>query len=201
MYLQVPYFHVHDSFLTKAHPFHGITDICLIIGGGLTNMLPLYSNLRYRILQVKKLKILFFRYITLMVSLPDLGLFFHADKTPEIVQDLFTVLSDNQLTHNPVIAHVFSNGGSMVYSHFTAALHDESYPKPHGLQLRLKGVVFDSTPSKFSICVTVKAMMETVRSSALFRYALGLSIFTFLIIFQPLSKVTDGGVDDVDMIL
>ena len=125
-----------------------------------------------------------------MVSLPGQDLFYHADKVPEIVQELFTILSDNRLTNNPVIAHVFSNGGSMIYSRFTAALRDASLPEPRGLQLRVIGVVFDSTPSKWSICMAVKAMMATVRSGLVTRYTLGLGIFISLTVFQLLPKVT-----------
>ena len=130
---------------------------------------------------------LFFRYITLLVTLPGRGLFYSADKVPEIIQELITVLSENNITDNPVIAHVFSNGGSMIYSRFTEALHNPSIPSG---RLRLKGVVFDSAPSKWSVRMTVKAMMDTVFDSVLLRYVLGMLILFLTSLLQLLPKVS-----------
>ena len=63
-------------------------------------------------------------YITLVVALPGQALPFHSYKVPEMIQQLLAILAQNGITHNPVIAHVFSNAGCLMYSRFSAALHD-----------------------------------------------------------------------------
>ena len=136
------------------------------------------------------------RYVTLLVCFPGRALFFHMYKVPEIIQELLAILSRNGITDNPVIAHVFSNGGSLIYSRFSAALHDPSDPKPRDLHLRLKGVVFDSAPSKWSLRMAVHSAMNTVYDSLLLRYGLGLGVLVSLLFLPIVPEVTDSDVDD-----
>ena len=158
-------------------------------------------------------------YITLVVALPGQALPFHSYKVPEMIQQLLAILAQNGITHNPVIAHVFSNAGCLMYSRFSAALHDSRRGRlgrgppaalhdsrrgrpgrgPHGqgLRLRLQGVVLDSGPSRWSVRMGVQSAMIIAYGSPLLQRALGLMMPLALNLLSLLPKVTDGD-DDVD---
>ena len=142
--------------------------------------------------------------ITLVVALPCQALLYQSFKVPEVIQQLLAILAQNGITHNPVIAHVFSNAGCLMYSRFSAALHDSRRGRPghgphgQGLRLCLKGVVLDSGPSRWSVRMGVQSAMIVANGSPLLQRALGLMMPLALNLLSLLPKVTGDDGDDGD---
>jgi hypothetical protein len=76
------------------------------------------------------------RYIT-----PVKALFVQTQKLPVLAERLVRLLKDLQLDSHPIFFHVFSNGGSFMYSYILREL------KFKNIQLDLRGSIFDSCPA------------------------------------------------------
>ncbi|XP_076441455.1 LOW QUALITY PROTEIN: transmembrane protein 53-like [Babylonia areolata] len=129
-------------------------------------------------------------YITLTLIVPAKTLFFHAYKITDVAHGLLNILAENSLSNNPIIFHVFSNGGSMVYSQLAALINSSNSEKQH--RLSVAGVIFDSTPGKRRILNAVKAFMSTLQFGEVFRYLLGFCLLMYLVFNHCLRLLLPG---------
>ncbi|KAL8622436.1 hypothetical protein ACOMHN_034101 [Nucella lapillus] len=129
-------------------------------------------------------------YITMTVMVPAKTLFFHAYKLTEVAKGVLDVLAENNLSNNPVIFHLFSNGGCMVYSQLITLLNAPD--SEHHQQLSVRGVIFDSSPGKRRILNAVKAFMSTMPFREVFRYLLGLCLLMYLVFTRCLRMLLPG---------
>ena len=105
------------------------------------------------------------RYITVRLIVPAQTLFFQAYKVNQVAQRLLDILVQHNILHNPIIFHVFSNGGCMVYTRLTALLNSPDCEH----QVSVRGVIFDSSPGKRRILNAVKETIVRERGRRNFR--------------------------------
>lgn len=55
-------------------------------------------------------------------------LFWRRDKMPYIGRRLLKVITDKQLDEHPIIFHIFSNGGAILYQHVSLAMQQANTP-------------------------------------------------------------------------
>ena len=99
------------------------------------------------------------------------------------------------LESQPVIFHVFSNGGGMVYRHISEILHGIGPDSTQAQQdmecfrdIVVIGTIFDSCPGQRNIFVAVKAFMLSMpESNAFVRYTAGARLFLFIIFKSMIS--------------
>lgn len=127
------------------------------------------------------------RFITVRVIVPAQTLFFQAYKVSQVAQGLLDVLAQHNILHNPIIFHVFSNGGCMVYTQLTALLNSPDCEYHDKVSVR--GVIFDSSPGKRRILNAVKAFMSTLQLSLALRYLLGFCLLMYLIFTRILLRL------------
>ncbi|NXD14191.1 TM53B protein, partial [Nothocercus nigrocapillus] len=102
---------------------------------------------------------------------------------------LLELLFDYSMENRPVLFHVFSNGGVMLYRYILEAVHTEQPFK----SLRVVGTIFDSAPGRRNLRGALRAL-ETVLVSAnvLLKYFLLFSFATtavvMRIILYPLTR-------------
>uniref|UniRef100_A0A803W7X6 Transmembrane protein 53 n=3 Tax=Ficedula albicollis TaxID=59894 RepID=A0A803W7X6_FICAL len=86
---------------------------------------------------------------------------------------LLELLFDYSIEDRPVLFHVFSNGGAMLYRYILEALHTHKSFK----NLRVAGTIFDSAPGRRNLQGGLRALATVLVSmNALLRYFL---LFTF----------------------
>ncbi|XP_053549923.1 transmembrane protein 53-A [Bombina bombina] len=104
---------------------------------------------------------------------------------------LLELLFDYEIEKSPVIFHVFSNGGFMLYRYIVELLHTHS----RLCKLHVVGAVFDSAPGNRNICGSLRALDVILKSSinSVLRY-LALAAFAILVVIlrillYPLTKL------------
>lgn len=90
------------------------------------------------------------------------------------------VIINNNIADNPIIFHIFSNGGSMVYTSLSALLN--SPESPYQGRLCIRGIIVDSAPGKSRVFNAVRAFMSTLSSNFILRYILGLCLLIYLLL-------------------
>nr|KAG5714105.1 hypothetical protein BaRGS_020433 [Batillaria attramentaria] len=131
-------------------------------------------------------------FITLQVMVPAKTLFFQAHKVVDVARGLMGVLSKQGVADNPIILHIFSNGGTMVYSHLSTLLNSPDSGFYQALSVR--GVIFDSAPGKSRVLNAVKAFMGTIQTNWILRYILGFCLLVYMFITRFLLTLLPCGV-------
>ncbi|NXC39619.1 TM53B protein, partial [Penelope pileata] len=86
---------------------------------------------------------------------------------------LLELLFDYSVENRPVLFHIFSNGGVMLYRYILEALHTQQPFK----NVRVVGTVFDSAPGRRNLRGSLRALATVLASTnVLLRYFL---VFTF----------------------
>ncbi|XP_043941276.1 transmembrane protein 53 isoform X2 [Protopterus annectens] len=108
-----------------------------------------------------------------------------------VAQKLLNLLFDYEIQKNPVMFHIFSNGGSMVYRYITELHQSHSQFS----SLNIIGTVFDSGPGGKNVVGAAKALNVVLKSTSnvVVRY-ITLSFYVFLIVIlrvflYPLTKL------------
>ncbi|KAM9325304.1 transmembrane protein 53 [Gastrophryne carolinensis] len=93
-------------------------------------------------------------------------------------QKLLGLLFDYEIETSPILFHVFSNGGVMLYRYMVELLH--SHPDMRNLQV--VGTIFDSAPGHRNIPGSVRALNSVLRANTnwLLRY-LALAVFAVMV--------------------
>ena len=120
------------------------------------------------------------RYITVKVLVQQHLLYFRPNKVGEVAKELIVILTNNNISSNPMIFHVFSNGGCMVYAHLTTLI--SSAKSEYYQKLSVRGIIFDSTPGKRRILQAVRAFMNMLPYSVIIRYLLGMCLLVYLVV-------------------
>lgn len=94
--------------------------------------------------------------ITLRYTAPVECLFWRRDKMPYIGRRLLKVITDKQLDEHPIIFHIFSNGGAILYQHVSLAMQQANTP------LKVRGVIFDSAPGERRLTALFKAISAII---------------------------------------
>ncbi|KAM8805490.1 transmembrane protein 53 [Eudromia elegans] len=94
---------------------------------------------------------------------------------------LLELLFDHSMENRPVLFHVFSNGGVMLYRYILEALHTQQPFK----SLRVVGTIFDSAPGKRNLRGGLRAL-ETVlvSTNVLLKYFLLFSFATTAVVMR-----------------
>ncbi|XP_014665224.1 PREDICTED: transmembrane protein 53-like [Priapulus caudatus] len=92
------------------------------------------------------------RCITIRYTLSMELLMFTPHKVRTLAERVIELVADLALDDNPIILHLFSNGGGAVYREIAAILHETSPPR-----LRVVGCVLDSSPGDSTSAFGVRA--------------------------------------------
>lgn len=96
---------------------------------------------------------------------------------------LLELLFDYSIENRPVLFHVFSNGGVMLYRYIIEALHTQQPFK----NLRVAGTVFDSAPGRRNLRGALRALATVLASTnVLLRYLLMLTFATTVVLLRIL---------------
>ncbi|NWQ65461.1 TM53B protein, partial [Neopipo cinnamomea] len=96
---------------------------------------------------------------------------------------LLELLFDYRVEDRPVLFHVFSNGGVMLYRYIVEALHTH---KPFQT-LRVAGTIFDSTPGRRNLIGALRALaIVLVSVNVLLKYVLLLTFATSAVVLRML---------------
>ncbi len=89
---------------------------------------------------------------------------------------ILELITDLSLEENPIVFHVFSNGGCMLYRNIIDVLHSE----PRFCDLLVIGTIFDSAPAPNDWATGVRAFMASLNVNRFIRYALGFLLVLYL---------------------
>ncbi|CAN2391495.1 Eukaryotic protein of unknown function (DUF829) [Pristimantis euphronides] len=103
-----------------------------------------------------------------------LGLSSLRDQAKKLLELLF----DYEIDKNPIVFHVFSNGGFMVYRYMVELLHSHRQLS----KLHVVGTIFDSAPGNRNVLGSVRALNTVLatRTNFLLRY-LALLLFAIMV--------------------
>lgn len=96
--------------------------------------------------------------ITIRCSISMEQILFKTNGARKVAEKLLELLSDLSLDLNPVMIHLFSNGGGGVYRQISQLVHQSNPPL-----LDIRGCVLDSAPSKVSIFTAVRASFRAIQ--------------------------------------
>lgn len=103
---------------------------------------------------------------------------------------LLEILFDYEVENSPILFHVFSNGGFMLYRYIVELLHrDKQFSS-----LRVIGAMVDSAPGSGNVCGALRALTATLGTniSPVLRYVLlalfAVTVFLLRIVLYPLTK-------------
>uniref|UniRef100_T1J1M2 Transmembrane protein 53 n=1 Tax=Strigamia maritima TaxID=126957 RepID=T1J1M2_STRMM len=99
--------------------------------------------------------------------------FLNPSKFQRVALKLLELITDLNLEEHPILFHMFSNGGCMVYRYISKFIYSDA-----DLTLQVRGCVFDSGPAITTVVGTTSAISESIRGSRFYRMAF--SVFTFL---------------------
>ncbi|XP_040216897.1 transmembrane protein 53 [Rana temporaria] len=108
----------------------------------------------------------------------------------EEAKKLLSLLYDYEVEVNPILFHVFSNGGFMLYRYVTELLHSD----PRMTELRVVGTTFDSAPGNRNIYGSVQALNTILRPGTgwplryLLLAAFAIAIFILRIVLYPMTR-------------
>ncbi|NWX37172.1 TM53B protein, partial [Notiomystis cincta] len=107
-----------------------------------------------------------------------------------LARQLLELLFDYRVESRPVLFHVFSNGGVMLYRYIIEALHSQQPYK----SLRVAGTIFDSAPGRRNLRGGLRALATVLLSTnALLRYFLLLAFagtaVVLRILLYPLTRL------------
>ncbi|XP_018429244.1 PREDICTED: transmembrane protein 53 [Nanorana parkeri] len=108
----------------------------------------------------------------------------------EEAKKLLGILYDYEIEVNPVMFHVFSNGGFMLYRYMTELLHSD----PKMRQLHVVGTTFDSAPGNRNVYGSVQALNAILRPGTAWplRFpllaAFAIMVFLLRIVLYPLTR-------------
>ena len=88
------------------------------------------------------------------------------------------------LQENPVFVHTFSNGGCRVYRYLTDLMHNSK----QFASFTLRGVIFDSAPSKLKIFRGVRVYTSVCNYSFCVKYFAAACLFLWLVFVVVVSK-------------
>lgn len=120
--------------------------------------------------------------ITLRYITPNKYLFWRHREMSVIGERLVQLLAELTLDQHPIVMHVFSNGGSCCYQHFSRALENSKPPTP----LAIKGTIFDSTPGCRRIIPLFKAVSAMFGGNGrhwLFTHSISLLITVYVTVW------------------
>ncbi|XP_035189309.1 transmembrane protein 53 [Oxyura jamaicensis] len=96
---------------------------------------------------------------------------------------LLELLFDHSIDNRPVLFHVFSNGGVMLYRYIIEALHTQQPFK----NLRVLGTIFDSAPGRRNLRGSLRALATVLVSmNALLKYFLVFAFATAALVLRIL---------------
>ncbi|NXI59947.1 TM53B protein, partial [Chloroceryle aenea] len=96
---------------------------------------------------------------------------------------LLELLFDHSIENRPVLFHVFSNGGAMLYRYVLEALHTQMPFK----NLRVAGTIFDSAPGRRNLRGALRALAAVlVSANVLLKYFLLLAFATAAVVLRIL---------------
>ncbi|XP_038038648.1 transmembrane protein 53 [Anas platyrhynchos] len=96
---------------------------------------------------------------------------------------LLELLFAHSIDHRPVLFHVFSNGGVMLYRYILEALHTQR-PFQH---LKVLGTIFDSAPGRRNLRGSLRALAAVLVSmNVLLRYFLIFAFATTVVVLRIL---------------
>ncbi|KAJ8040814.1 Transmembrane protein 53 [Holothuria leucospilota] len=98
-------------------------------------------------------------YTTIRYTAPRSKIFGNPDSIRDTAYKLLELLFDLGLEENPIIFHVFSNGGSFIYRHIMELLTNGE--NPQFSNLKVAGSILDSTPSDPRIWTAMKAIFHS----------------------------------------
>ncbi|CAI9546265.1 unnamed protein product [Staurois parvus] len=108
----------------------------------------------------------------------------------EEAKKLLDLLFDYEVEVNPVLFHVFSNGGFMLYRYITELLHSDAKMRA----LQVVGAAFDSAPGNRNVYGSVQALNTILRPriGRPLRYlvlaAFAIMVFVLRIVLYPMTR-------------
>ncbi|XP_053325931.1 transmembrane protein 53 [Spea bombifrons] len=108
----------------------------------------------------------------------------------EEAKKLLELLFDYEIESCPLVFHVFSNGGFMLYRYIVELLHSNQ----HLRKLRVVGTIFDSAPGNRNVRGSVKALDAVLKpaTNVVFRFlalaAFALMVIVLRILLYPLTR-------------
>ncbi|XP_068095637.1 transmembrane protein 53 [Hyperolius riggenbachi] len=103
---------------------------------------------------------------------------------------LLDLLFDYEIEKNPIVFHVFSNGGFMLYRYIVELLRSHQRMR----ELHVVGTIFDSAPGNRNVFGSVKALntILTANTNRFLRYlalaAFAVMVFILRIILYPMTR-------------
>ncbi|XP_051868939.1 transmembrane protein 53 isoform X2 [Pristis pectinata] len=98
---------------------------------------------------------------------------------------LLDLLFDIGIEEHPILFHVFSNAGSMLYHHIVALLFDQT--ETYFAKLNVVGTIFDSAPGNRNLQGGVRALNAVLGSSVnSFVKCFAISAFILIVFFRVL---------------
>ncbi|KAM4642843.1 transmembrane protein 53 [Discoglossus pictus] len=109
----------------------------------------------------------------------------------EEAKKLLELLFDYEIEKSPILFHVFSNGGFMLYRYIVELLHSHRQLS----KLRIAGTIFDSAPGNRNVYGSVRALDTILRpkTNYVLRYlalaAFALFVIVLRILLYPLTRL------------
>ncbi|XP_008209885.1 transmembrane protein 53 [Nasonia vitripennis] len=128
--------------------------------------------------------------ITLRCTAPMEYVFWRQDRLPRVSRRLIQLIREKCSDEHPVIFHVFSNGGATFYHHISRAMQQAGSP------LKVKGVIFDSSPGENRVSSLFKALKAIIGGHPLTSIPISFALTLFfsfvwyfeIIIFRALGR-------------
>ena len=133
-----------------------------------------------------------FRCITIQYISPS-DMFLKLSDLPGTAKKILEMILDLGIKDNPIVFHVFSNAGGMLYRHISGLLSTPSFSK-----LNVVGCIFDSCPTEKGLVACGKAVLSMQGINIFLRYAMALLLmgfFFFRILFYRLLNKEDTALD------
>ena len=137
------------------------------------------------------------RCITIQYTAPVEDIFYRSKNLKASAEKILELITDLSLEENPIVFHVFSNGGGMLYRHISQL----SKEKPEFQTIHIVGCIFDSLPSSRNPITAAKAFMSVIQGNFIIRYlaAALVCVLVFVLWAYNRVKLLIGTVDsDVD---
>ncbi|CAG7733902.1 unnamed protein product [Allacma fusca] len=106
--------------------------------------------------------------IVLRYTAPLRVIFYDTDKFPVLADRFVRLLKDLQLQSHPIFFHVFSNGGSFLYSYILKEISAQKNPA----EFDLRGTIFDSAPVPRNIMSCYRAFINIFSSYNHFKHVI-----------------------------
>ncbi len=124
--------------------------------------------------------------MTIQYTCPTENLFTKTSALVPTATKILELIIDLNLEESPILFHVFSNGGAILYKHIVEVLHRDS----HFRKVRVMGTIFDSGPCPTDAAAGARAFVASQgEMNAAFRLFLSFAVIVYVYIVSLIHKI------------